>query len=71
MAYFIGLDQPPFQTGGGNTARNAKSFLRSPAGSWQRNPAGPTNVIWNGQDGTVALMLNESQPLDVVNASVS
>lgn len=60
MAYFLGLNPRPFIVGGGNTARNAKRFLRG-GGSWQRSVAGPPYVVWNGQDGTVpAPRLNTS-----------
>ncbi len=52
LAYFLGLDPPPFVVGGGNTAKNAKKFLQG-RGSWQRNPGGPKNVVWNLEDGTM------------------
>ncbi len=53
VAYFLGLDPPPFAVGGGNTAKNVKRFLQTTA-SWQRNPGGPENVVWNLEDGTIA-----------------
>lgn len=52
LAYFLGLDPPPFVVGGGNTAKNAKKFLQT-RGSWQRDPGGPKNVVWNLEDGTI------------------
>lgn len=60
VAYFLGLDPPPFVVGGGNTAKNAKKFLQT-RGSWQRDPRGPENVVWNLEDGTIpSPLLNTS-----------
>lgn len=71
VAYFLGLNPPPFVVGGGNTAKNAKRFLQTTA-SWQRNPDGPENVVWNLEDGTIpAPQLNTFDVQNLSNIATS
>ncbi len=45
-------------------AKNAKKFLQG-RGSWQRDPRGPKNVVWNLEDGTIASLRSNTSDIQL------